>query len=483
MNARERILAVAVVAVVIVAGLGVIFYQFFLSPYRTKQAYLAQLQKQTKEKETRIAEIAAQRSQLERYRQESLPADIDVAKRQYQLFLEDLFRKSGFPQVSVAQRNVSSRNAPTLANKTPIYTPLGYTVTGRATLESLVKMMEGFYRTGLMHQIRTLSIARPRTPPQQGQRQGELDVALQVDALVVNGAEKRQTLLPVISRRLLAADAFAALSQGPTGLGAALWAAGPFGPTGPRVLAEPERDYAALSAKNIFFGPPVRIATQQNPTQLEPLRFTSLNEITKDVDKSRWHAMLYDVSANDKYRLRTLGGFNTFPLLRSNQGITLVHGEVLKIDPRDLVFRVGLNASDPEDKAPYYPDREKIYGLQKNDLDALIRDNLANTGDTTRVFWVDKGRWDYLIADKMVTINGRAFAFKWDLVKGYVLRDDGNSVILRVDDKFCAYRYDENGRPHPAHEGYCTLHVGGNVADALRTPLKDSAIKEWTAAK
>jgi hypothetical protein len=478
MNARERLLAILVVALVIVAGLGVVFYQFFLSPYQTKKANLAQLEKQGKAKEERIAEIAAQRPQLERYRQESLPADLDVAKREYQRYLELLLRNSGFAQVSIADRKVGGRSVPTLANKTPVYTPLGFTVTGRATQESLVKMMEGFYRTGLLHQIKTLSVARPRTA-QPGQGRTELDVSLTVDALVVQGADKRTTLMPTRDKRLVAADAFAAMSWGPTGLGAVLWAAGPYGPSGPRVLAEPERDYSALAFKNIFFGPPVRQAAQPNQTQVEALRFTTLNEITFSFGASgRRTAMLYDVSANDKMRLKMLGGFNTFSLVRNSQGTTLVHGEVVKIDERSLVFRVGLNASDPEDKPPYYTDKEKIYRLSDKDLEALVRNNTVRSDDASRVFWVDKGRWDYLIADKMVTVVGRAFAFRWDLVKGYVLSDDGNAVILRVDDKYCAYRYDENSRPQAAHEGYCTLRIGGSVADALRTPLKDGEINE-----
>src|SRR5262249_21295179 len=113
----------------------------------------------------------------------------------------------------------------------------------------------------------------------------------------------------------------------------------------------------------------------------------------------------------------------------------------------------------------------------------LVRDGLIRTDDASRVFWVDKGRWDFLIADKMVTVTGRAFAFKWDLVKGFVVREDANQVILRIDDKYCSYRYDgisdrrENTRV-PPHEGYCTLRIGGNIADALATPLKEEELKK-----
>src|SRR5262249_31358552 len=156
-----------------------------------------QLRKQGETNQARISEIAGQRAQLERYRQQSLPADLDVAKRQYASYLDELLRKSGFQDPSVASRNANSRTAPTLANKTPIYTQLGFNVQGRASLGSLVKMLEGFYRTGLLHQIKTLSISKPVTL-QQGQRQDELDVSLSIEALVVTGADKRQGLMPFI---------------------------------------------------------------------------------------------------------------------------------------------------------------------------------------------------------------------------------------------------------------------------------------------
>jgi hypothetical protein len=483
MNTRERLLAITVIGIVIVAGLGVMFYQFYLSPYRTRETNLTQLRKQTEAKEARINEIAAQRAQLERYRQESLPADLDVAKVQYTRYLEGLLRENGFKEISVAPRPVNSRGAPTLGNKTPIYTQLGYTVQGRATLQSLVGMMDKFYRTGLLHQIKTVTVQRPLTT-QQGQRQDELDVNLTIEALVVAGADKRATLMPTVDKRLAAVDALTAMRSGPAGLGGALWAVGPLGPHGPGVLAEPERDYAAMRFKNIFFGPPTPQVAQRNETEIEALRYTILNEITTThIGSGRRQAMLYDQSSNEKSRLKTMGGFNTFPLVRNSQGLTLVHGEVVQINDRGLVFRVGLNASEPEDKSPYYTDRDKIYNLRKEEFDNLTREGAVRSDDASRVFWVDKGRWEFLIADKMVTVNGRAFAFRWDLVKGYVIRDDGKGVTLRVDDKYCAYRYtgeggQGGGRPARPHEGYCTLHIGGNVADALHTPLKEDEIKK-----
>jgi hypothetical protein len=483
MNPRERILAIAVVALVVVAGLSVAFYQFYMSPLKAKQDTLKTLHAQEQTKQEQVNKIVGQRVVLERFRQESLPAELDVAKRKYTEFLTQLLQTNGFRNVNVTSRANQSRSAPTLTNKTPIYTPLGFAVSGNANLENLVTMMESFYRKGLLHQIKTLDIKRPLTL-QQNQRQDDLDVTMSIEALVVTGSDKRSTLMPAIDGRLAWADAATALQGGSTGLGIALWTAGPFGPHGPTVLAQPDRDYSAMAAKNIFFGPPRSAVAAAPVLQLEDLRYTILTDITWDRLKNRRWASLYDQAnqgAKDHSTLKTLGGFNEFSLLRTNQAITLVHGEVLRIDAQSLVFRVALNAEDPEDKAPHYKDRERIYKLHPSEIEGLTRDGLSRTEDTSRLFWVDKGRWDFLVADKMVTVNGRMFAFKWDLVKGFVIREDVNGVIIRLDEKYCAYRY-EKGPPRSAHEGYCLLKIGGNVADALATPLKENEIKQLLAA-
>jgi hypothetical protein len=485
MNPRERLLAISVVGVIILGGLGLMFHQLFLSPYYNRMASLELLQKQGQTKETRVAEIAAQRSQLERYRQQSLPTDVDMAKREYVRYLNELLQKSSFRDASVSSLNPDARNTPALSNKTPIYTKLGFRVSGRASLESLVKMLEGFYRTGLLHQIKTLAVNRPLTF-QQGQRRDELDINLTIEALAVTGAEKRPTLMPVLDRRLAALDTITALRGGPAGLGAALWMAGPFGPVGPGNLAEPARDYSAIAYKNVFFGPTQDTAsTKPAEPQLELLKQVYLTTVSTDFARNgRREAMLWDRYNNLSPHLRTSPGFNQFALLQNSQGATLIHGEVVRIDERGLIFRVGLNARDPEEKGPnYYKDREEIYHLHKDQADELARSGAIRTDDGVRVFWVDKGRWDALQAEKMVSVTGRNFVFRWELVRGHVLREDSHGVILRVDDKYCSYRYDSGDKAPRPHEGYCTLHVGHNLAEALRNPLPESEIKQLAAQK
>src|SRR5207248_780597 len=167
-------------------------------------------------------------------------------------YLSDLLKKSGFTSAYVNPK-APEKSSQVITGKGPIYTRLPFTIQARATLASLVDMLEQFYHTPLLHEVKRLSISRPAAVGTQPQS-SELDIHLTVEALIVAGAEDRADLLPGVSRRLLALDAVAALQQGPTGLGLVIWAAGPAGPTGPGVLAQPPRQYAAIAKRNIFLG-------------------------------------------------------------------------------------------------------------------------------------------------------------------------------------------------------------------------------------
>src|ERR1700730_8552559 len=96
------------------------------------------------------------------------------------------------------------------ATKKPIYTRLTFTVLAHADLASLVKMLEGFYRTGLLHQIKTFSVQRPLTVGAQD-RPNDLDINLTIEALIVSGAADRPQLLPNLDPRLMALDSLNAM--------------------------------------------------------------------------------------------------------------------------------------------------------------------------------------------------------------------------------------------------------------------------------
>lgn len=338
MNPRERILAFGVLGVVILAGGAFLAYQFYLVPLQDRDASISALKLEIDRKRDEIRKVVAERPKLERWRQLSLPTDTDLARREYEKYLSEQMRQSGFTagSFSVTPRAADTRNSPTMpGRKEPIYTRLTFTVLAHADLSSLVAFLDRFYHTGMLQQIKNLSLQRPMTTGSQ-QRPNELDINLTVEALIITGAENRRQLLPVIDRRVLALEAAAALQRAPGGLAWVAWAVGPTGPVGPRSLAEPPRQYASIADKNIFFGPPPA-APERTKDDVDVIQFVYLTDITQTISKTE--AFLYDRYNNRKTRLRASAGFDSFRI-RDSEGESLLEGKVIRINDRDLIIFV-----------------------------------------------------------------------------------------------------------------------------------------------
>lgn len=342
MNPRERILALGVLAIIVVAVGAFLFHQLFFEPLQNRNASIVAMQDDLEKKEERVRQINAERQRLARYRQLSLPADANVARREYEKYLSELLRQCGVPggSFTVTAQPIDAKSSPAITGKGPVYTKLPFAVQAHADLGVVVAILEKFYKTGLLHQIRNLQIQRPLTTS-QGQRQGELDLTMRVEALIVAGTEPRAYLVPHIDRRLLAAHLAATMQRGPAALAYVPWIVGPTGPLGPGLLAEPPRQYATIASKNIFTGPPLPPATPE-PTgdEVEVTQFVHLTDITHNALRSE--AFLYDRYNNRKTRLRAEPGFDSFRV-QDGEGETLLRGRVIRIDQRDLVFRVDEN--------------------------------------------------------------------------------------------------------------------------------------------
>jgi len=342
MTTRERFLAGGVLSVLILAGGGFLVQMLFLGPLKERKTRIIQLQQDVDEKQARVDQINADKAKLKRWELISLPNDPNSkkvefpatalpAKREYANYLSDLFRTSGLTAV-VTPREVDVRSSPTIGVKVPVYAKLFFHVQAKGTLESFVKAMERFHHTGLLHQVHDFAINRPLTPGPDA-RPGELDITLTVEALLLDIAPKRATLLPGVDSGMASIDVATALQGGPPGLAGAIWATWPTGPLGPSVLAQPRRDYSLIAAKNIFLG--LEIAAYE--PDVEVTRFMYLTDITQN--DVRAEASLYDRYNNKKTRLRSQNGFNSFRITESEDG-SIVRGKVVRIEDRDVVFEV-----------------------------------------------------------------------------------------------------------------------------------------------
>ena len=347
MTVRERFLAMGVLGFVTLAGVALMVSQFVLSPLRERGKRIDGLKADIADKRDKIAAIFAEKPKLEMWRKLSLPADIGLARLEYEKYLRKMLGESGFETgtFSVTPRPLENRTGllTTPGKKDPSFTSITFAVQATGELPELVDFMERFYRTPLLHQIKNLNITRPLTPtipagpggPRLNQQpKRDLDITMSVEALVLHEADTRNQLLPSMDRQLAAVDLVTTLCNGPAVLALIPWATGPTGPLGPGILAVPTREYASIGGKDIFYGPPV---AEQVVDKVDATEHVYLTDISFN---GRWEAFLYDRYNNSKTRLRATAGFDSFRI-RDSKGETLAQGKIVRIEDRDVYFKSG----------------------------------------------------------------------------------------------------------------------------------------------
>jgi hypothetical protein len=298
MNQRERTMTVVLMVVIFVMLAGFLGYQFIWSPIQDRKRQIANLEEEVREREKRVTEITEQLPRYNQLRKLSLPGDVDLARREYEMQLSGLLRRADFPAsaITITPRPADVKTAPPLTGKKPAYTKLAFVVQVKGELASFVDFLDQFYRQPLLHQIKLLSVTRPN---RGGDRKGtgnELDINMTIEAIVLDSAEQRLTLAPVPPAANLLGGGGAAFRVGmvavESGRGgpdlrhllATSGGAGRKPVDYDLMLAEPARQYASIAGKNVFFGPPP--PAQVQPTVEQPkepdlapyIRLTSVSE-------------------------------------------------------------------------------------------------------------------------------------------------------------------------------------------------------------
>jgi hypothetical protein len=378
MNARERMLAIAVLSILVIVGGFFLVQALFLGPLQKKSESIAILQDQIDKKTARVQEIQAELPQLDHWKSLSLPSELQIAKLEYEKWLTNLVQAQGFSGSTITPKPVDLKSGITAtgpaANKAvPVYAKLGFSVSGRSSLANLIKLLDKFYGAGLLHQIRTITIQRPQTQTAQQQRT-DLDINLSIEALALTGADNRKLLLPVIDARMLAVATSAALRQGPVGLAFIPDALGPRGVLGPQKLAPTEREYPEIAKKDIFNGrvsrPPV--------AEVDPYRYYKLTDISENEEprgteiRRVKQANLYDIYNNRKTRLQAEAnsGYQSFNIREENNNVVF-RGKVVKINKRDLIFQG--TEDTPMGAGNYY--RIKVGGTMEEALKRQLRED------------------------------------------------------------------------------------------------------------
>jgi hypothetical protein len=327
MTQRERVMASSLLGLVILGGGGLLVQVALLGPLRQVNSEIAALDEEIrkKEEELKTDQASIDRAlklspRLAHWKQLSLPAPketrpedvlLHLKSKQvdYEQYLYDLLRRSGFVPGSIVVNSKSlepSKIGPNAAKgPPPVFRSLPFAIQGQVNLDGLVKMLEEFHRANLLQQVRAITVQKPsdRSAPR-----GALDVQMNVEALLVVGAEKREGLMQGTS-----------LDK-------------------PHVLAESPRTYSELATHNIFTGTVQSAAATQGEDARDVLGFIKLTTVSNTNDR-RWEGWLFDQSRKDgESRVRMTAGFNEFSYSDRYDNL-LLKAIVIRIDPTGVLFR------------------------------------------------------------------------------------------------------------------------------------------------
>jgi hypothetical protein len=131
------------------------------------------LEKEIKKETGKLARAQQEVDDLNRWRRESLPSDPEAARSLYQAWLLELVEhvKLAGPAVTPGEPS----------NRRNLYYTIPFAVRGQGNLKQLTEFLFVFYKTDLLHQIRSLNITPVGTA-------GQLDLSIAIEAAVLPGA-------------------------------------------------------------------------------------------------------------------------------------------------------------------------------------------------------------------------------------------------------------------------------------------------------
>lgn len=175
MNQREKILLAGIGAIVVLwFGWGL--FNSYQDGYDRRVRELAELDESLFNAGVDARRARQSLRRLESYQEQSLPTDPDVARSVYSAWLIDTIQKSGLVLGSV--KFAAMREYEEAA------TSLTFTATATGKPEAVVKLLDAYYRLGVLHQITNLQL-RP------GNEEGdEWSLTFTSVAMVVSGATR-----------------------------------------------------------------------------------------------------------------------------------------------------------------------------------------------------------------------------------------------------------------------------------------------------
>lgn len=195
-NLRQYVLAGIFGLMLLYFGGEWVIENLLQGPLEARRARTRRLEASIEKKEEAYERARAAGELLDRWERQSLPADTEVARSLYRTWLLELVKELELRNPSVSSSEPVRREG--------LYQSLTFSVRVQGTLEQLSAFLFVFYRTDLLHQIRSLII----TPLQSADL---LDLSMSIEAIALPSAgpsaqgataeEYQETVFADFSRR------------------------------------------------------------------------------------------------------------------------------------------------------------------------------------------------------------------------------------------------------------------------------------------
>ncbi len=327
MNSRDQTLSFILLGLIVFSAAGALGYFFVLQPYLKQQNAETALNTEIADLEQKVDDQKLTAKRLAQARVRSLPADKAMAQREYVVAMERVIEAAGMPKgytISPKPVDNSPRAVPEIAKGKPIYTRVAYElVFKKADAKAVKDFLYGYYQLGLLHQITAIHIKKEDDPNAKGAKgsRNDLTVTLTTEAILVDGAENRKTLLPVPT-------AYAAIGGGAMYRGLIL---APEIARGVRaqqlvpILSPVNRNYDLIVRKDPFNGPLIDVAP---PTET-PLKIAKISDVKIKPDEKH-NPVKYSLSGK---------GANTATVTALAAGTLFAEG-ALKVDPKGYAIEL-----------------------------------------------------------------------------------------------------------------------------------------------
>lgn len=190
MNSRERSLAIAIGALVVVV-IGYFVFESISGSLNAKARSVTEASSQLDDKARKLTQSKRAIKRLKEYQAKSLPSDGEVARSLYQNWLLERLEANGFRDIKLGVLGARSR-----ADAFQLHT---FNVGCRGNLAQLTRFLHDLYAVDRLTRLRRLAV-KPISDSK------DLDVGFAVEALSLKGADLNDALNNTPARRLRQAN-------------------------------------------------------------------------------------------------------------------------------------------------------------------------------------------------------------------------------------------------------------------------------------